>query len=103
MKKSHFFLGLIMGVAAGLFLQTKDGKKMTADALKKAKVLQKQVMKKIASIEELTKDKYEEIVDEVMAYYAKAKDVAETEVPEVRKYLLGRWKEIEATLTEPAE
>ncbi|MDP3793355.1 MAG: YtxH domain-containing protein [Candidatus Uhrbacteria bacterium] len=87
--------GAILGLAAGLFLQSRQGKKLTKDAQKKAVQLQAQVMKKLKGIENMSKAKYTEIVDHVLAYYTKTREIAKTEVPQVRSYLLARWKEIE--------
>jgi hypothetical protein len=55
-------------------------------------------MKKLADAEEMTKEKYEEVVEDVMDYYMRAKEITKAEVPAVRKYLLGRWKEIQGYL-----
>ena len=79
-------------------MQSRKGKQLTKDAQKNAKLLQKQVMKKLENVEDISKEKYEEVVDQVMAFYEKGKDVAKKEVPEVRSYLLGRWKEIQGYL-----
>ena len=99
-SSSHLGAGLmagaILGVAAGFFLQSRQGKALTKDAQKKATQLQMQVMKKLQDMEHLTKEKYIEVVDHVLAYYGKTKEVATKEVPEVRAYLIGRWKSIEA-------
>jgi gas vesicle protein len=101
-KSSHVGAGLlagaVLGVAAGLFLQSRKGKELTKDAMKKAQGLQKQVMKKLADTELLTKEKYEEVVEDVMDYYTRAKEITKAEIPAVRKYLLGRWKEIQGYL-----
>jgi len=90
--------GAILGLAAGLFLQSKKGKELTKDARKKAMVLQKQVMKRLNQAGEMTKETYEEIVDDVVKYYAKTKDIAAKEVPEVRAFLMSKWKEVEAAM-----
>ena len=90
--------GAAMGLAAGLFLQSKKGKQVTKDAQKKAAALQKKVMRKLEGIEEMSKEKYQEVVDDVLAYYEKTKEVAKAELPEVRTYMLRRWKEIESRL-----
>jgi gas vesicle protein len=101
-KSSHLGAGLlagaIMGLSAGLFLQSRKGKELTKDAQKKALALQKQVMKKLEGLEGMSKEKYEEVVDYVLGYYEKTKEIAKKEVPEVRRYLMSRWKEIEAKL-----
>lgn len=89
--------GAILGLAAGFFLQSKQGKALTKDAQKKAVQLQKQVMKKLQGVEKMSKEKYLEIVDDVLAYYEKTKEVTKSEIPEVKKFLVGRWKEIEKT------
>lgn len=91
-------VGAVIGMAAGLFLQSRKGKELTKDAQKKAMALQKQVMKKLDGLETMTKEKYNEVVEQVLSYYEKTKEVAQKEMPEVRKYLLGRWKSIESAL-----
>ncbi|MFA6429822.1 MAG: YtxH domain-containing protein [Patescibacteria group bacterium] len=100
---SGIAIGSILGIAAGLFLKSKKGKQLSADAMKKAQALQKQVMKKLDESDVLTKAQYEKVVDEVMSYYLKGKEIAKNEVPEVRKYLLNRWKAIEGYTKEDDE
>jgi gas vesicle protein len=90
--------GAVLGLAAGLFLQSRKGKELTKDAEAKAKMLQKQVMKKLEGVGEMTKEKYGEMVDQVVEFYQKSKDVATKEAPAVRKYLLGRWKDIQSQI-----
>jgi gas vesicle protein len=101
-KSSHLGLGLmvgtIIGVAAGLFVQSKKGKDLLKDAEKKAAVLQTKLMKELKNAENLTKDKYEEIVDKVTAYYVKTKDVTKKEVPQIKKLMMKKWSAIEKQL-----
>jgi gas vesicle protein len=101
-KKSHFGAGLmagaIMGVAAGLFLQSQKGKQMTKGMQKKANKLQTKLMKELKTSKVLNKEKYEEIVDMVMDYYVKSKEVAKTEVPAIRNYLMSSWSRISKEL-----
>ncbi len=98
-SSSHIGAGLAagaaLGLAAGLFLQSRKGKVLTRDAMKKAQLLQKQVQKKIKVAGEMSKEKYADIVEHMIAYYAKTKEVAQKEIPEVRKFLMGQWKSIE--------
>lgn len=101
-KSSHLGAGLaagaVIGLAAGLFLQSRKGKELTHDAMKKAQLLQKQVQKKLNESGVMTKEKYEEVVDYVVGYYTKTKEIAAKEIPQVKKYLLGQWKTIEKEL-----
>ena len=95
-KPSHvgaaLAIGAILGVAAGFFLQSKKGKELTKQAQKKAVALEVQVMKKLKEVGNLTKEKYGEVVDHVLAYYAKTKELTKKEMPEVKKFLLSRWQ-----------
>jgi gas vesicle protein len=101
-QSSHLGAGLaagaIIGLATGLFMQSRKGKELTKDAQKKAMELQKQVMKKLKEGQDMTKEKYEEVVDYVLNYYTKSRQLAKKEVPEARKFLMGRWKGIESEL-----
>ena len=106
-QSSHLGAGLaagaILGLAAGLFMQSRKGKELTKDAQKRAMALQKQVMKKLKEGQELTKEKYEEVVDHVIDYYTKSKQLAKKEVPQARKFLMSRWKGIEAEIKKGAK
>jgi gas vesicle protein len=101
-RSSHLGAGLaagaILGLAAGLFMQSRKGKQLTKGAQKKALALQKQVMKKLDNVTEMTKEKYADVVEQVLKYYVKTKELAKTEIPQTRKFLMARWKEIAGEL-----
>jgi len=96
--KAGLMAGALVGLAAGFFLQSRKGKVLTKDAQKKARELQKQVMKKLGDVSELSQDKYQDIVDHVLKYYTTSKEITRTELPEVKKFLSSRWKEIQSQL-----
>lgn len=95
--------GAIIGMATGLFIQSRKGKELTKDAQKKAMQLQVKVIKKLKAAKGMTKEKYIEIVDDVVGYYEKSQEIAKKEVPVVRDYLLKRWKMIEGQLKDIVE
>jgi gas vesicle protein len=101
-KQSHYgaalIAGALVGMAAGLFVQSKQGKTLRKDLQKKGSMFQKKLMKELKDTKELTKEKYEEIVDKMMAYYEQTKEVAKNEVPEVRKFLMKNWTEVNKQL-----
>jgi len=103
-KSSYLGLGLMIGtaigVAAGLFVQTKKGKELMKNVEKKTAVLQKKLMKELKNAENITKSKYEDLVDKVMAYYVKTKDISKKEVPEIKKFMMKKWSSIEKQLKE---
>jgi gas vesicle protein len=100
-KKSESHLGVgvligtIMGVATGLFLQSKSGKMLVKDAEKKGKKLQAQLLKELKDVTNLSQKKYVELVDRTMGYYLKSKEIAEQDMPQIRKFLISKWSEIE--------
>lgn len=98
-KSSHLGVGLLVGAAIGVasavFLQSKQGKQITKDLQKKVMALQKKVAAKLKDVQEMSKAQYEELVDEIVAYYVKTKDVAKNEIPVVKKQLMSTWKTIE--------
>lgn len=91
-------IGSVIGMAAGFFLQSRKGKELTKDAEKKVVQLQGKVMKKLQDVESLTKEKYTEVVDDVLAYYEKSQEIAKKELPAVRNMLMKKWKAIESKL-----
>ncbi len=101
-KTSHLGLGLvagsIIGLAAGFFLQSKDGQKLLKDGHKKAEKLQAQLMKELSKDGVLTKQRYEALVDKMMKYYLTGKQITKTEAPAIRSFLLKKWKHIETQL-----
>lgn len=101
-KSSHFGAGMLIGAAIGVgtaaFLQSKKGKTFTKDLSRKVAALQKKVNAQLKKNGVMTKNAYEDLVDTVVAYYVKTKDIAKTEIPAVRKQLLGSWKMIQKEL-----
>ncbi len=101
-KTSHLGVGLaigaLVGVAAGLFAQSKKGKSMIKDAEKTAKILQAKIMRELKGAETITKKQYEDMVDKVTDYYVTTKKVAKKEIPEVKTFLLNKWTSVQREL-----
>ncbi|MDF1497439.1 MAG: hypothetical protein P1P90_05270 [Patescibacteria group bacterium] len=87
--------GAALAVGTAYYLKTPKGKKMLKDVEKKAFAMQKKLVTELNKQKKLTKENYAEAVGKVMAYYGKTKDIAATEIPEVRDYLLSKWKDVE--------
>ena len=90
--------GTVIGIAAGFFLQSKKGKEMTKDLTKKSVKLQAKLMKEIGNTTHMTKEKYENLVDSIIAYYEKSKELAKSEAPQIRAFLMKHWSKIEKTM-----
>ncbi len=96
-------LGLAAGVAAGLFLRSKKGKELTDDAKKAALSLHKQVLKKVKTIQHLSKEKYGEVIDELVDVYEKTAEMADGEIKTLKAYLLGQWEDVQSETEETME
>lgn len=95
--------GAALAVGTAYYLKTPKGKKMLKDAEKKAMAMQKKLVAELNKQKKLTKKNYEDAVKKVMAYYSKTKDIAANEVPEVRAYLLDKWKDVEKEYKDAAK
>jgi gas vesicle protein len=89
-------VGSIIGVAAGLFMQSKKGKEMRKDLVAETTKLQAKLMKELKNSEELTKETYEKLVDKVMDHFVLTKEIAKKDVPEVRAFFMKKWTTISA-------
>mgnify|MGYP001591215300 CR=1 FL=1 len=104
-KKSHFKAGLlagaVFGLAAGIFMSSKEGKKLAKNLQTKTKEIQKRLTKEMKKAAHLSEDTYEDAIDRVLAYYTKSRQIASKEAPALKRYLMGKWhmiqKEIKAT------
>lgn len=96
-------IGAAIGVASAIFLQSKQGKALSKDLGKKVSALQKKVNMELKKVDHMTKEKYQELVDKVVEYYVKTKDVAKNEIPVVRKQLMSTWKQVERELKSISE
>jgi uncharacterized protein YpuA (DUF1002 family) len=101
-KTNHWFIrfliSMFIGVATKIFIDSKQGQKLSRDLETKAMKLQDQIAEEIKNKKNLTKEKYEEVVNMVMKQYANTTKVAQTEIPILRKFLMQRWSHIQKTM-----
>lgn len=96
--KAGLFIGTLIGVGSAMFMQSGKGKQMAKDVEKKSAKLQEKLMKQLENAHEMTKEKYEQLVDTLTDHYVKTKEVSEKEVPEIRKSLMKSWSSVEKML-----
>lgn len=101
-KKGHFGKGLlagaIFGIAAGIFLTSKEGKQVTKRIESRAREIEKKLRTEFKKKKELTEVAYDDSVDRVLAYYLKTKQIAKTELPDLKKILRNKWAVVRAEL-----
>ncbi|MDD3735148.1 MAG: YtxH domain-containing protein [Candidatus Pacebacteria bacterium] len=92
--------GVVAGIVAGILLAPKKGKE-TREDLKKAvekNKFTKEVIERLKKIEDITKEKYEKVVDEVSDFYRRLKRIKNEDIKEIADDLKGRWPEISKKL-----
>lgn len=92
--------GLVAGVAAGLFLRSEKGQGMTEELKKKTKRFQRELRTKLREVKELSKEKYEEIIDDLVDQYAQTKVFAKNELKKLKEYLMDQWEDVREQMQE---
>jgi gas vesicle protein len=87
-------LGLAVGGVAGVLLAPKSGKQTRQDLKKAYKSTSRDIAKKINSIEDLTKSKYDQIVDSVLTEYQKLDPITKEQLESLKTILNNKWNEI---------
>lgn len=95
--KIFFRAGVAAVIAAGvavLFAQTKKGKKLIAQGKTQAAELAKLVTQKTEMIKSLSKEAYEQIIDEVVADYQKQKKLTGRSAKTITGMLKEQWSDV---------
>jgi hypothetical protein len=92
--KAALLAGAIFGLAAGIFMSSREGKRMASRLQTRAKEIEGRLRKEFQSRKTATQSAYAESIDQVLAYYLKSKDIAKSEIPQLRSYLLGKWSHV---------
>jgi gas vesicle protein len=108
MSKSKFGKGLmagaLFGIAAGIYMASKEGKQLTDKLKKRSNEIEKRIRGEFKKQKGMTQKAYNDSINTVLAYYLKSKKIAKTELPDLRKYLLAKWELVKDELADvPAE
>lgn len=79
-------------------MSSKQGKKLAKDLKTHTANIEARLRKELSSAKKVTEANYEDAIDNVLAYYAKSRSIAKEEVPALRRYLVGRWSEVQKEL-----
>jgi gas vesicle protein len=85
------FIGLTIGFVAGaltaLFLTPKTGEELRADIRRITKDIANKVEEKAKRIRNITKERYNEVVNNVIESYKKVKDLTDKEIEFIKKVI----------------
>lgn len=89
-----FIAGIASGLAASLLLRSEKGQEITNRVAQDARELQKQIIQKTKKLKTITREGYEEIVDDLMERYAHTRGVAREELEEFKDHLMSQWDDL---------
>ncbi|OGH95033.1 MAG: hypothetical protein A2538_05120 [Candidatus Magasanikbacteria bacterium RIFOXYD2_FULL_41_14] len=103
--KNKFKKGLILGGllavgAAAKFVMSKEGQDLTEDLQKDLKTLAKHLKSNLHELEDVTKERYNELVAGVVEEYAKNKELIGDAKDKLVTALQDKWQEMEEAYLE---
>lgn len=99
-KKVLVGAGLVAGAALAAYLLTspKDRKKAAKKIKSWMNEMQKETAEKVKKVQDLTQEKYNQIIDEIKPKYEALKDVSEAELSSFADEMKSHWKNISGTV-----
>lgn len=98
MSKKRLFktlmLGLAIGGVLGVLLAPKSGKQVRQDLKKAYRATSKDIARRINDIEDISKSKYEQIVEAVINEYKKLDPMTQEQIDSLKTILQKKWTEI---------
>lgn len=85
-------VGAAVGVATGLLSAPKSGKKLRAEIMNYAEDMRKDLMKMLGRAQNVTKEVYDDAVEQVMASYKNIKEMTQDEIQDLRNMLMQEWE-----------
>ena len=87
-------LGLAIGGVLGVLLAPKSGKQVRQDLKKAYRATSKDIARRINDIEDISKSKYEQIVEAVINEYKKLDPMTQEQIESLKSILYSKWTEI---------
>jgi len=87
-------VGAIAGAIAGILLAPKSGKETRADIAKYLHEMKDKIAAQLAKMKEISQDKYDEVVEDVVGTYEKGKKISAAESKVIKKQLKEGYKEV---------
>jgi gas vesicle protein len=98
MSTKNLFKGLLAGLAIGgilgVLLAPKSGKQVRQDLRRAYKSTSKDIAKRINNIEDISKSKYDQVVEAVINEYKKLDPMTQEQIESLKATLKNKWSEI---------
>lgn len=86
--------GLILGAAAGALLSPKSGKQNRENLRNWMRRMNDELNTRIGETRDMTREKYDQLVDNLSDKYRRMKDIKENELDDFSDELKNRWERI---------
>ena len=93
-------VGAVAGAIAGLLLAPKSGQEMRNDIKEALMEIKDQIVERLEKLEDVTQEKYDEVVKAVLAEYSAAKKITDDEAKELETKLRDGYEAILQTIHE---
>jgi gas vesicle protein len=87
-------LGLAVGGVLGVLLAPKSGKQVRQDLKKAYRATSKDIARRINDIEDISKSKYDQVVEAVINEYKKLDPMTQEQIESLKLTLQNKWSEI---------
>jgi len=87
-------LGLAVGGLLGVLLAPKSGKQVRQDLKKAYRATSKDIARRINDIEDISKSKYDQVVEAVINEYKKLDPMTQEQIESLKSTLQNKWSEI---------
>ena len=87
-------LGLAVGGVLGVLLAPKSGKQVRQDLKKAYRATSKDIARRISDIEDISKSKYDQVVEAVINEYKKLDPMTQEQIESLKLTLQNKWSEI---------
>jgi len=84
-------VGLVLGVAANMFLSSKTGKKMKEDIKESMADFYKYIAPKIEKIKKMSEGEYKEFMKTAVIQYGKAKKLSQEKIKQIMQEAQKSW------------
>ncbi len=91
-------LGAIIASAAALLCAPQAGKKTRKDAQKLAQSMLKRMLKSAKSLNTVSRDAYEKMIEASLSEYARGKKITSAYLQEMKSILTSHWSEVQKEL-----
>lgn len=93
--------GLIVSAVAGvIYLYGRDGRQRRKRVRGWMLQMKGEIMERLTRLEEVSKDKYKQIIDKVSSQFAQQKRVHQEDIDRIRERLKGHWSDIREAVNE---